>query len=122
MKKKLFMICLLGLVSGINLQAGVVVDDPIEKDQDNNDKGGRTITPTCELAVNGDILNINVSHYIGSVQVTVMGTSYYSVFNNNISSACSCLSLNFEGFAKEVYTLIVNLQDGTTYRAVVHVE
>lgn len=124
MKKKLLMMCLFGLFTVFNLHAGVVVDDPIEKDGDNNNKGGRTVAPFCELSVNGNILYINLSRYIGNVQIALIGSSSCTVSTSNytISEDNSSISLNFEGYEKEEYTLIVTLQDGNTYRAVLHVE
>lgn len=117
MKVKILVICFASLFMGVNTNASIIIDDPITNNGDNNDKGGRTVAPLCNVTSNEDMLFINILHYYGNVQVSLISSETGAVSNCNstIGGNNPSVTLDLAGYAPGEYVLAITLQGGTSY-------
>lgn len=116
MSEKFILVYLLGLLLCTNLNANIIIDDPIVKDSSNNNNGGRTVSPSCNLTVNGDVLNVDVNRYLGNAVVSVLaadGSSSISgtYYINGHDTVC----LDFTGYSEGLYQMTITLGNGDVY-------
>ncbi|MCQ2239462.1 MAG: DUF3244 domain-containing protein [Bacteroidaceae bacterium] len=116
MSKKFILVYLLALLFCTNLNANIIIDDPIVKDSSNNNNGGRTISPSFDLTVNGDVLSIDINRYLGNAVVSVMaadGSSSISgtYYINGHDTVC----LDFTGYSEGLYQMTITLGNGDVY-------
>ena len=116
MRKKLVLIVLL-FVAAINPLLASITDLDIEKrDGDQSNNGPRTSAPGVQVSSLDNELTLDISRYIGNVQVSVLALDGSSnISDTYYINVHSSFTMDFTGYNAGHYSISIILQDGQVY-------
>lgn len=113
MKKKFFLLSMIGLLFIQPIWAAIT-DPSVDGQKGEGQNGGRprTSQPSVEVSAEGDNLILDVSRFLGTVEIQIQsqGASYNTYINGYGS-----MSIDTSNYELGVHTFTITLSDGNTY-------
>ncbi|MCQ2268552.1 MAG: hypothetical protein MJZ83_06745 [Bacteroidaceae bacterium] len=123
MSKK-FVLAMLLFVAALNPLFASITDLDVEEEKSTQSQGGpRTSAPGVQVSSLDNELTLDISRYIGNVQVSVLALDGSSnISDTYYINGQGRIDMDFSGYATGCYSVAISLRNGVVYSGSFRIE